>query len=216
MNMKTFKSAIMVIISIVFVVGLCSQAWAKKQAGPTPGPTSVNDLKKYKFIKVISSTRLDITPKVVDPGDTLSFRGTVSCSELNQHIEDPDDYLKPGDQFNVIVYEKNFSWGAWATVTCPVTTIYNHEWTDFDGSVEPYVVPSDAQPGQVITFDLALVWLVFPTEWSLAESSVQVRKPRPGLKERAIERKPIIEQKPATKEQKPMIKQQRIQEQQTN
>jgi hypothetical protein len=205
-NMKTCIRVMMVIVSMFFIVSLCSQVWAKKQAGPTPRPTSVNDLKKYKFIKVISSTRLDITPKVVDPGDTLSFHGTVSCSELNQYIEDPEHYLKPGDQFNVVVYEKNFSWGAYQTVTCPVTTIFNHEWTDFDGSVEPYVVPDDVKPGQVITFELALLAWIVPGV-VLAESSVQVRKPRPGLKERAIDRKPIIEQKPAIKEQKPMIKQ---------
>jgi hypothetical protein len=210
--MKTFRWLVLMIIAMFFVAGLCFQAWAKKQTGPTPRPTSVNDLKKYKFIKVISSTRLDITPKVVYPGDTLSFHGTVSCSELNQYIEDPDDYLEPGDQFNVVLYEKNLSWGAYQRVTCPVTTIYNHEWFYLDGRVEPYVVPDDVKPGQVITFGLAVTWLGFPTEWLLAESSVQVRAIRkPKLRDREmrpdIEQQRAIDPKPTTKEQKPMIKQ---------
>jgi hypothetical protein len=212
MRMKTCKSAIMVIISIVFVAGLCSQALAKKQAGPTPGKMSVNDLKKYKMIKTISASRLDITPKVVAPGGSLSFRGSVSCNEINQHIADPEKYLKPGDKVDVVVLTKNWSWGAGATVTCPepgkTATIHNHEWTNLEGCPETYVVPTTARPGSSFTFYLVLVACNFFPVALLAESSVTVSAFKPDIEQqRTIDRKPIIEQKPAIKEQKPMIKQ---------
>lgn len=217
MKMKNFKRLTVVIISMLFVVGLCPQTWAKKQTGPSPGKMSVNDLKKNKMIKAISASRLDITPKVVEPGGTLSFRGTIVYSadlidKINEKKEDPDDYFNPGDTIHVVVLLVDTD-GYWIAVvgeqpsTCPepgrsVTVNFT----------EKYHVPFDAKQGQVLNFSL----LFYSPLVGLAERSVEVRQLRLEFKERrAIDRKPMIKEKPATK-QKPVIKQQKIKEQNTN
>lgn len=205
--MKPYKNVMIVFVSMLFVVCLCPQTWAKKFAGPSPSNMSASDLKQYKFTMIASASRLDITPKVVSPGDTLSIRAYVSCNELNQHMEHPEHHLQPGDQFPVMVFEKNLSWGAVAQFTCPEPgkrdiMIHNHEWTNLVGSPETYVVPADIKPGQVIRFRLALMWYVWPCA-VLAENSVTVNPLKPELeKYKPIDRKPLIEQKPAIKEQK--------------
>ena len=103
MKMKTYKGVMSVIISMFFIMNLCPQAWAKKQAGPTPGPKSVNDLKKYEFVKVISADRLDIKTKIVGQGDTLSFRDNISCSEIKKQIKEDEEQLENGDKKTIVV-----------------------------------------------------------------------------------------------------------------
>ena len=183
--MKPCKSIIMVIISMFFVVSLCSQAWARKAAplGSSPSNMSISHLKQGNWIKVKNESRLDISPKFVESGDTLGFGGYLSCNQLNQHIEDPEKHLKPGDKVTVVVaekaYTKKYPWGAYQIVTCPgpeqTVNIYNRKWT----AEEPYVVPDTAQPGQIFTFRLG-IWLVFGI-FEVAESSVKVKGISPGV-----------------------------------
>jgi len=64
--MKTLKSLIIIAVSMFFVVGLCSQGWAKKQDGPTPGP--IQDRGRYCIKCSINWSAPDSLPK---PGSKI-------------------------------------------------------------------------------------------------------------------------------------------------